>query len=113
MDEKLLGIILIYGVSYKPLVGAKLFSIMFDKADGFILDYNGTKDSVLFGPGKYGGIYNRIRYLISLNIQSKTYNYFLYKLILKELYHQLCIIMYSSLRRCFIKKKITITKMSS
>ena len=39
--------------------------IRFDKIDGFIRVYDGTKYLVLFGPEKYDAIYNRIRYLIS------------------------------------------------
>ena len=38
---------------------------MFDKVDGFIRVYDGTKYLVLFGPEKYDGFFNRIRYLIS------------------------------------------------
>ena len=40
-------------------------SIRFDKTDGFIRVYDGTKYLVLFGPEKDDAIYNRIRYLIS------------------------------------------------
>ena len=32
-----------YHVAYKTLIGAKPLRIMFDKVDGFIRDYNGTK----------------------------------------------------------------------
>ena len=40
---------------------------MFNKVDGFIRDYDGTKYLVaLFGSGKYNPIFNRIRYFISL-----------------------------------------------
>ena len=39
--------------------------IRFDKIDGFIKVYDGTKYLVLFGPEKYDAIYNRIRYLIN------------------------------------------------
>ena len=39
--------------------------IRFDKIDGFIRVYDGTKYLVLFGPEKYDAIYNRIRYLIN------------------------------------------------
>ena len=37
----------------------------FDKVDGFIKGYDGTRYLVLFGPEKYYAIYNRIRFLIS------------------------------------------------
>ena len=53
-----------YKISYKTLIGAKPLRIRFDKVDGFIKDYNGTRYLVLFGPEKYDAIYNRIRYLI-------------------------------------------------
>ena len=43
----------------KPLYGR------FDKVDGFIKIYDGTRYLVLFCPGWCGAIYNRIRYLIS------------------------------------------------
>ena len=39
--------------------------IRFDKADGFIKTYDGTRHLVLFAPERYDAIYNRIRYLIS------------------------------------------------
>ena len=39
---------LIYDVSYKILIGAKPLHIMFDKVNGFIRDYDGTKYLVLF-----------------------------------------------------------------
>ena len=38
--------------------------IRFNKVDGFIRDYDGTRHLVSFGPEKYAVIYNRIRYLI-------------------------------------------------
>ena len=44
---------------------AKSRRIRFDKVDGFIRVYDGTRYLVLFAPEKYGTIYNRIRYLIS------------------------------------------------
>ena len=40
--------------------------IRFDKIDGFIKIYQGTRYVVLLGPEKYDAIYNRIRYPISL-----------------------------------------------
>ena len=40
--------------------------IRFDKIDGFIKIYHGTRYVVLLGPEKYDAIYNRIRYPISL-----------------------------------------------
>ena len=38
--------------------------VRFDKLDGFVRVYNGTRYWVLFGSEKYDTIYNKIRYLI-------------------------------------------------
>ena len=65
MDEKLYRNILIFDISYKTLIGAKLLYIKFDKVDGFIKFYDGIRYLALFGPEKYDAIYDRIRYLIS------------------------------------------------
>ena len=43
---------------------AKPLRIRFDKIDGFIRVYDGSRYLVLFGREKYDFIYNRIRYLI-------------------------------------------------
>ena len=48
---------LTYDVSYKTLIGTKPLRIMFDKVDGFIRDYGGTK---LFDLEKYDTTYDRI-----------------------------------------------------
>ena len=53
-------------ISYKTLIGPKPLCIRFDKIDGFIRIYDGTRYLVLLSPEKYDAIYNRIRYLISL-----------------------------------------------
>ena len=45
---------------------AKLLRIRFDKIDGFIGVYDGTRYLVLFESEKYDSIYNRIKYLISV-----------------------------------------------
>ena len=58
--------ILIYDISYKTLIVLKPLRIGFDKMDGFIRIYDGTRYLVLLGPEKYDSIYNRIRYPISL-----------------------------------------------
>ena len=58
--------ILVYNISYKSLVSAKPLRIIFDKIDGFIRVYDGTRSLVLFGSEKCDYIYNRIRYLISV-----------------------------------------------
>ena len=57
---------LIYDISYKTLIGPKPLRSRFDKIDGFIIIYDGTRYLVLFRSEKYDAIYNRIRYLISL-----------------------------------------------
>ena len=59
IDKKYHKNILIYDISYKILIGPKLFPIRFDKIDGFIRIYDGNRYLVLFGPEKYA-IYNRI-----------------------------------------------------
>ena len=41
-DEKSYENILIYNISYKPLIGAKPLRINFDRVDGFIRVYDGT-----------------------------------------------------------------------
>ena len=64
IDEKSYENILVYNISYKRLI--KPLRITFNKIDGFIKVYGGTKYLVLFGNEKYYYIYNRIRYLISL-----------------------------------------------
>ena len=56
LDEKSYKNILIYGVLYKILIGAKPLRIICNKVDRFLRDYDGTKYLVLFG-------YNRIRHL--------------------------------------------------
>ena len=54
------------------MIDPKLLQIRFDKIDGFIRVYDGTRYLVLFGSEKYDSIYNRIRYLISVK-SSLTY----------------------------------------
>ena len=46
--------------------GATALSIVFDKANGFIRYYDGTKYLALFDPDKYDTIFDRSRYLIGL-----------------------------------------------
>ena len=57
---------MIYDISYKTLIGSKPLHIRFNKIDGFIRIYDGTRYLTLFGSEKYGSIYDRIRYLINL-----------------------------------------------
>ena len=42
IDKKSHENILIYGISYKTLIGSKPLRIRFDKIDGFIRIYDGT-----------------------------------------------------------------------
>ena len=50
----------------KTLIDSKSLRIRFDKIDGFIKIYDGTRYLTLFGSEKYDAIYNTIRHLISL-----------------------------------------------
>ena len=52
IGEKLHENILIYDISYKTLIGPKPLRLRFDKIDGFIRTYNGTRYLVLLGPEK-------------------------------------------------------------
>ena len=52
IDEKSHETILIYEISYKPLIGSKSLRNRFDKKDGFIKVYDGSKYLVLLGPEK-------------------------------------------------------------
>ena len=66
IDEKSHENILIYHFSYKTLTDPKSLLIRFNKIDGFIRIYDGTRYLTLFGSEKYDAICDRIRYLISL-----------------------------------------------
>ena len=57
INEKSNENILIYNISYRALIGPKQLRIRFDRIDGFIRVYNGTRHLVLFGPEKYDAIY--------------------------------------------------------
>ena len=61
LNEKSQENILVYEFPYKNLIGAKPLQIRFDKVDGFIKIYDGTRYLVLFGGEKYDFRYNRIR----------------------------------------------------
>ena len=54
---------MVYDISYKTLTVAKLLRVRFDKINGFIRVYDGTRYLVLFRPKKYDVIFNRLRYL--------------------------------------------------
>ena len=60
---------------HTTLIGAKPLRIRFDKVDGFIKDYNGTRYIVLFGLEKCDVIYNGIRYQKSGITNVFDYNY--------------------------------------
>ena len=63
IDEKQYKNILVCSISYKTLICDKPLHIRFDKIDGFISVYEGTRYLVLFYAEKYDSIYNKIRYL--------------------------------------------------
>ena len=64
VNEKSYKGILVYNISYETLISAKPLPIRFNKINGFITVYDGTKYLVSFGPEQYDAIFNRIRYLI-------------------------------------------------
>ena len=66
INEKSDENILIYDISYKPLIDPKPLHIRFSKTDGFITIYDGNRYLKLFGTEKYDAIYDRIRYPTSL-----------------------------------------------
>ena len=68
IDEKSYENILVYNISYKILIDSKPLRIRFDKIDGFIRVYDGTRYSVLFGSENFDFIYNRIGHLISVKV---------------------------------------------
>ena len=65
MDEQSPENILVYDILYRKLIGPKPLSIRFDKIDGFVRVFDGSRYLVLFGLEKYNAVYNKIRYLIS------------------------------------------------
>ena len=79
------------------MIGANPLRIRFDKIDGFIIIYEGTKYLTFFRTGKYGGIYNRGRYLTSLK-SSITY-------VFSNYYSKIKIDSYDSLS---IEKRLTL-----
>ena len=56
IDEKSYENVLVYKISYKSLIDYKPLRIRFDKIDGFIRVYDGTRYLVLFGSEKYDSI---------------------------------------------------------
>ena len=57
IDEKSHEHILIYGISYKTLIYPKPLRIRWDKIDGFIRIYDGTRYLTLFDYENYDAIY--------------------------------------------------------
>ena len=53
IEEKSFENILLYNISYKTLINAKSLLIRFNKIDGFIKVYVGTRYLTLFGSEKY------------------------------------------------------------
>ena len=80
LDEKSYENIFIYDFLYKILIDAKALHIRFNKIDGFVRVYNGTRYLVLFSSENYDPIYNRIRYLIT---QKKWYYIYFFLLLHK------------------------------
>ena len=81
VDEKFYENILVYNILHKNLI-FKPLQIRFDKIDGFIRVYDGTRYLALLGSEKYDSIYNKIRYLISVKIGSTyiiSHNYAKFK----------------------------------
>ena len=66
IDKKSHENILIYEISCKTLICPKPVCTRFEKIDGFIRTYDGTRYLTLFCSKKYDAISDRIRYLISL-----------------------------------------------
>ena len=66
IDKKSDENILIYDILFKALIDPKPLSFRFNKIDGFIRIYEGTRYLTLFRSEKYETSYNRITYLISL-----------------------------------------------
>ena len=65
MDEQSPENILVYDILYRKLIDPKPLSIRFDKIDGFVRVFDGSRYLVLFGLEKYNAVYNKIRHLIS------------------------------------------------
>ena len=64
-------------MSYKTLLGSKLLRVRFNKIDGFLRIYDGTRYLTLFATEKYDVIYDKIRHIISLK-SGITYIFFHY-----------------------------------
>ena len=60
LDEKLYQNILIFDVVYKTLIVSRPLRITFNKVNGFVKFYGGSKHLALFVSKKYNNIFNRI-----------------------------------------------------
>ena len=58
LNEKSYKSILIHNTFCKTFMGAKPLHIRFEKIDGFIKIYDGTKYLILSGPERYDKIYD-------------------------------------------------------
>ena len=65
LNEKSYKSILIRNTLCKTFIGAKPLHIRFEKIDGFIKIYDGTKYLILSGPERYDEIYDWMKYIIS------------------------------------------------
>ena len=63
IDEKSYENILVYNISNKGLIYSKPLRTRFDKIDGFVRVYDGTRYLVLFESEKYDFIYNRLFFI--------------------------------------------------
>ena len=61
IDEKRYKNVLVYNILYTSLIDSKPLYIRFNKIDGFISVYDGTRYLLLFGSEIYYYIYNRVR----------------------------------------------------
>ena len=75
LDKKSHENILIFDISYKTLIGSKPLQIRFDKIDGIIRIYDGTRYLTLFDTKMYDAVYDKIRYFVSLK-SSITYIFY-------------------------------------
>ena len=78
LDEKSYENILTWYISYKTFMGATPLHIRFDKVNGIIEIYHGSRCLELFGLRIYNAVYERIKYLISEKSDAKyiiTHNF--------------------------------------
>ena len=61
IDEKRYKNVLVYNILYTSLIDSKPLYIRFNKIDGFISVYDGTRYLLLFGSEIHYYIYNRVR----------------------------------------------------